>query len=196
MDHGTSADFVGGLSTLLKSASALKEGYASSAAYKSAGKNAKTAGNFEAKQYLQNAGQAVASSQRDAEQARRESALAISRGVAVAGASGGGVSDPTTEAIFAGLAGQGEYNALAALYNGTEQARGYKNAAAAAQYKGASDAAGYDMTAKAYKGYGYDSAIGTMLSGGATFLEKYGENSTDTYTPQGNIGTQTRRLNF
>ena len=66
------------------------------------------------------AGQAEASSQREAIEERRRADLLISRGLAVGAASGAGVSG--ISGILEGIAGRGEEAAGAARYEGVEKA--------------------------------------------------------------------------
>lgn len=89
---------------------------------------------IQAQQLAQNAGQERAAAQQNAIEERRKARLARSRNEAVAAASGGSASDPTVLAINEGLAGQGEYNALTALYQGEARAQGLEADAAAARY--------------------------------------------------------------
>jgi hypothetical protein len=61
-------------------------------------------------------------SQREALQQRRKTELALSRSQALAAAGGGLATDPSTLALESDIAGQGEYNALAALAAGQTRA--------------------------------------------------------------------------
>lgn len=67
------------------------------------------------------AGQAEASSQREAIEERRRADLLISRGIAVGAASGAGMSG--ISGILEGIAGRGEESAGAARYEGVEKAK-------------------------------------------------------------------------
>ena len=174
MEPGKASAITGGLGTLVSAFGSIFSGNAQSKAAKAAAKNTKNAAKFEAAQYNQAAGQERASSQRAAIEARRQGRLKQSRAVAVAAASGAGASDPTVMNIIADLAGEGEYNALTALYNGEESARGLEMKAKAAMFQGKSDASAYKSMSKAYKTNGYLEGVGTMLSGSASFFEKYG----------------------
>ena len=97
------------------------------------GAAADTAAGYQAQQLDQRAGQARASAQRAAIEQRRHAALAGSQLQARAG--GGGL-DPTVVDLASGIAGEGEYRALTALYEGEERARGDEMAAAAKRYEG------------------------------------------------------------
>lgn len=96
-----------------------------------AGQAQQTAANYQADSAEQNAGQQRAASQRVAQARRQEATLAASRAQAVGAASG--TVDPRIEAD---IAGQGEFNALSALYEGEEAARGLETDAALARFQG------------------------------------------------------------
>jgi hypothetical protein len=100
------------------------------------GLDEKKAAEFQAAQLRQNAGQAMASAQRDLYSVQEQTALVASRALAVAAASGGGASDPTVVKIMAGIAGEGSYRAAVALYQGEEKARAMLNQARAVEYQG------------------------------------------------------------
>lgn len=117
----------------------------------------------EAAQLEANAGIERASSQRRAIDERRQAKLAQSRGLAVAGASGGGIDDPTVLNLLSGIGGEGEYRALTALYEGEESARGME-AEAAARRRGA----------KATKTAGLLKGAGSIISAGSSLYDRYG----------------------
>jgi hypothetical protein len=102
-----------------------------------AGKAQAQAYEFQARQYQQQALADQASSQRKAIEERRKADLAISRGRAVAAASGAGASDVTVNELMGGIAETGDYNVLSALFEGDEAAAGKRMAASAARYQGA-----------------------------------------------------------
>ena len=81
---------------------------------------------FEAKQLEQKSKEERAASQRDALEARKQSAMVQSRQQAVAASSGGGAGSdaPTIMKLMADTAGRGEYQAQSALYGGEQRARG------------------------------------------------------------------------
>ena len=109
------------------------------------------------------AGQSFAASQRRAYQATREANLVSSAVTARAAASGGGATDTTVQNIQARVQGQGEYNALSALYEGRE-------AQAGLQTQAAMDRAVAGSVAKA----GLMRAGATILTGGNDLASKYG----------------------
>lgn len=119
---------------------------------------------FQAAQLDAQAGLKRASSQREAINEKRQARLAMSRGLAVAAASGGGADDPTVVNALAGIEGEGEYRALTALYNGDQEAIGME-AQADQNRKGA----------KAAKTAGLIGAAGTVLSAGASMFDRYGK---------------------
>lgn len=130
------------------------------------GRAAQKQADFQAAQLEQRAGQERAQAQRVAEDKRREASILASNLRAAAGASGGGVTDPTVSKLEADIAGQGEYNALAALFNGEEQALSNETQAAAARVSG-----------KTARKAGYLGAASDLLSGAAnsaTMFMKYG----------------------
>lgn len=113
----------------------------------------------EARQLEAKAGTERAISQRQAMEERRQARLAASRGLAVAAASGGGADDPTVVNTLANIAGEGEYRALTALYNGEETARGDEAQAKARRKE-----------AKNVKRASYFKAANTILSAGSSIM--------------------------
>lgn len=101
-----------------------------------AGLQAQRAAEYQAEQLRINAGQAQASSQREAYEADQKSQLVMSRTLAVAAASGGGASDPTVVNIIAKEAERGAYLRAVALYNGDERARSMLMEADSREYQG------------------------------------------------------------
>ena len=104
-----------------------------------------------------------ASSQRTAVEQKRQARLLQSRALAVAGASGGGVSDPGVVDLLARLSGEGEYRALTALYEGEESARSKEAQASARRQE-----------AKNVKKAALYTAAGKALEGGATMFTRFG----------------------
>lgn len=103
---------------------------------------------------------------------RRKARYLRSRALAVAGASGAGVSDPTVSDILTGIDTEGEMNALTALYEGRIRADNTRAQGRA-----------YAREGTARKGAAYGQAASTVLSGatefassgaGDTFFSKYG----------------------
>ena len=117
-------------------------GMASASAARTAGINQRIAADYKARQLEQNATQQIAASQRRAGEERRRAQLVASRALAVAGASGAGVSDPSVANLLADLEGEGAYRAGVAMYDAEEQARQMRMGAATSRYEGAIAEAG------------------------------------------------------
>lgn len=126
------------------------------------GQSAASAAEAEGIQAIAQAKSARATSQRQANEERRQGDLAISRAQAVAAAGGGGATDPTVLNIVGDIAGQSEYNALSALYEGT-------TAADTLEYQAKIKA----MQARDAKIAGYIGAGSKLLSGGASLYDRY-----------------------
>lgn len=132
-----------------------------------AGKAANVNAKFQAAQLEQQAGQERASSQRVAIEERRRAAIASSNAQAAAASSGGGATDPTVLNITGGIAEQGEYNALSALFEGEERARGLNLQATSRRMEG-----------KQARKAGYISGASTIIGGaGNALMAKYGPTS-------------------
>lgn len=123
-----------------------------------------------------NAGQERAAAQRTAAEDRRRARLAASRAQAVAAASGGGASDPTVTGLISDIQGEGEYRALASLWQGEDRARNLQ----AAAYDKRAEATGQRYTAGVYDWQGDEyrraaniKAISTLLSAGTGIAGKY-----------------------
>lgn len=106
------------------------------------------------------AGQTRASAQRGAAEQRRQARLAQS---ALQARAGGAGSDAGVIALDAGIAGEGEYRALAQLFQGEEEARGKQFAAANARASG-------DAAKKASR----TRAFSSILAAGSTLFDNYG----------------------
>lgn len=83
----------------------------------------KKAAKIEAAQLRQQATGEIAMASRAAEEADRQSRLLSSRALAVAGNQGGSLDSPDVVYALGDIAAQGEYNALAALYEGKTAAQ-------------------------------------------------------------------------
>jgi hypothetical protein len=128
------------------------------------GKAAESAGRFEAAQMNQQAGQERAASQRVAIEQRRRANLAISKSRAISAGSGAGASDPSVLNIEGNLAGEGEYNALSAIYQGEEAGRGYETGATAKRFEG-----------QQKRQASMIGAGSTIMGAGVSLLDKYGQ---------------------
>lgn len=109
-------------STIFQSAGLLGQGFA-----------AKAAGDYQAAQLEQRAGQMRASGQHDASEQRRRARLVQS---ALQARAGGGGLDPTVVQLSKDIAAEGEYRALTSLYEAEDAARGDEMAAAGARMQG------------------------------------------------------------
>lgn len=131
---------------------------------------------FQAWQAERDAGLAIAVSQRGALEERRQGELQASRALAVAAASGAGVSDPTMVRILANTQGEAAYRAAVALYEGEAQARNLRIEAAAGRVSG------MDALAEGYRlqqGYALR-AGGQALRGIASLYARYGQHGPGT----------------
>ena len=124
---------------------------------------------FESAQLRQQAGQDIAVSQQRAQEQLRQSRLVQSRTLAVAAASGGGVSDPTIVRMLSRVAGEGTYRANTALYEGEERARLKRMQAEASDYEGKTGIISGDMRAKAYN----TGAAASLFAGASSLYAKY-----------------------
>lgn len=108
----------------------------------------------------------VAASQRTAAEEVRQADLVASKALAVAAASGGGVSDPTMVDIIARTRGEGVYRANVALYEGAERSRAIRiSGAGGGDYNTGNVMAGYDAA-----------AAGKIGKAGLSLFAKYGMN--------------------
>lgn len=142
-------------------------------AAKAEGKQAEKVGEWQASQLRQRAGQERAAAQRQAIEERRQGDLAVSRARALSAGSGASASDTTVMNIYSDLAAEGEQNAMTALWEGEEAAKGLEMQAAGAQYEGAAAAQAGKFQSTATKRAGYLSGVGTAMSYGADFYSKY-----------------------
>ena len=128
-----------------------------------AGRQYKAQANWQAAQLRQNAGQAVAASQRDAINEDRRMQLVMSRAMAVAAGSDAGAKDPTVLKLLADYAAEGSYRKEAALYQGQERSNEMLDQADATQMQG-------DVYARSSKIHGASQmarAYGTFMRGSA-----------------------------
>jgi hypothetical protein len=142
------------------------------------GKQAQKMADYKADQLEQQAGQTRAVAQRKSSALRRQAALAESRTLAVAAASGAGAADKTVMDIMSGIYEQGELNAQAAIYEGEERARGMEMSAAGARIEG-----------KQAKRAGYIGAAGTIMGSAAQGL-------TAKYSPTGGMASGGMDIGF
>lgn len=123
------------------------------------GNAANRAAEFNAKQ-LEAAGKAeYAASTLEAAEENRQKELALSRARAVGAASGGGQDI----ALMGAIEEEGVMRGQNILWQGEEAMKGRKNQAAATRFEG-----------RQARNAGYLKAGSTLMSGGASFFEKYG----------------------
>lgn len=125
---------------------------------------------FEADQMEQNAEQAQAAAQRTAAEARHRSKLIASRALALGGASGAGMSDPTMAGILTDIGADGVYRSAVAIYEGDDKARRLRMGAEGAEYEGQVMEQGLHHKAKALE----KSALGSAMQMGGSLFSKYG----------------------
>lgn len=113
-----------------------KAAKAGSKAAKAQGKAQQEMNYFEAAQMESAAGQQQALAQRNAQDELRKSAIAQSQALAMAGASGAGVSDPDVTKILGDIAAEGRLAADTHLYNGDEAAKSLKINAKMSRWQG------------------------------------------------------------
>jgi hypothetical protein len=127
------------------------------------GSSAKQQGEAAGLQMEHVAGQERAGSQRVSAERRKSARYLASRAKALAAASGATADDPTVTNILNDIDAEGEYGALAAMYEGEERARGLEYGAKIARKQGQAA-----MTSSTI------SAGSTILAGGSSWYDKYG----------------------
>src|SRR6185437_4206868 len=101
-----------------------------------AGRAQNQAAQFEAGQIDSNAGQAIASGQRQMMDTEQRTRLAESSAIARAGASGVSADVGSPAAITGSIASRGSYQAMMDMFNGQSTATGLENRAAGVRYGG------------------------------------------------------------
>lgn len=130
------------------------------------GQQASRAASIEATQYDQRAGTTRATSQRQAIEERRQATLAASRAQAVAASSGADATSTDVTRAISDIAGEGEYRALTALYEGEDSAVGDEYKAKTRRYEGR-------MARRA----GNIAAMSTLLKGAGGMKSRFGASS-------------------
>lgn len=130
----------------------------------------KQALDFEAAQLRVNAGQAIAASQRGAEDARLRAELMASRAVVAAAAGGSAATDPGVARIVSDITGRGAYNAAVALYQGEDAARTLRTGADTKAYEGEVALQGGKDRSSAFMTKGF----GALGLGSTSLFAKYG----------------------
>lgn len=125
--------------------------------------------NFEASQLDQNAGQTEAAGQRASAEAIRDSEMAQSHALAVAGASGAGAMDPGVLRIISGLAGEGARAAQTEEYNARSNAEKMRTQAKATRYQGSQTVKASKIQAAATILGGVGQGVGNWYGAGRYF---------------------------
>lgn len=134
----------------------------------SAGQQASSAGSYNSTITKQAANNAAAAGEANAVQEDMKTNLLLSRNRAAAAAGGGSASDPSVVNNAEQIAGQGEYNTLTDLYNGTSKEQSLNEQANLEQYEGQS-AATTD----------YIKAGASVLNGASSLYSRYGSATTN-----------------
>lgn len=132
-------------------------------AQREAGKEGKAEAFFQAGQLEQRAGVTRGASQRAAIRELDVAENIQSRALALAAASGGGVTNPTVLNILADIEAEGEYRSLTQLYTGEDEARGME-----------AQAVSLRRTGRAKEKIGNLKSVGTILTGVSEWQSRYG----------------------
>lgn len=151
----TAAPYIGLATTAIQAYSSIRQGRA-----------AKANADAIALQQEREGKAAQAESQRIALNERKKANYAESRALAVASASGAGVSNPTVENILGKIQAEGDYRVLSSLYAGDTDAELANYAADTTRRQG-----------RARQRGAYLNAGSTILSGANDFYSKYGDSS-------------------
>lgn len=141
------------------------------------GRSAQASKDAQARQMDQQAGQERAASQRTAAEQLRQARLAQSRLQALAQ---GGGTDVGVVNLSKQIAGEGEYRALTALYEGEDRATGLEYGADVARVEG-----------KNAKLAGTIGAFSSILSGGSSMYSKFGAQDSPLSIDRDGIGITT-----
>lgn len=143
---------------------------ASGRAARQAAEQKKVAQQFQAVQLEQQAQVASALSQRAAAEDERQGRFQASRSLAVAAASGGGVTDPTVVNLIANTKGEAHYRANVSLYEGETRARSLRLAALSGNLTSDWE---MELGARTEEQYNI-AAAGTIIKGAGSLYAKYG----------------------
>lgn len=183
---------MGGLATTMSIAGGISSAYgqeaqgrAAQAQYNASAQNEKVSAEFEAKQADYLAGQAKAVSQIEAYQQRKTAALLASKALANAAGSGAGTSDPTVVDLISQIYAEGAYRSALAVYEGEEQARSYNISAAARRLGGQSAYNARTAEGQNIRNASQLSMFSSLLKGGSSFLDRYGDNFSKAPSPAG-----------
>lgn len=164
-------------------------------AYKDYGNSQIQEANFRSLQLDREAKRAQAESQRDAIEARRKTAIQLSRAQALAAASGAGALDPSVLNLMIGITGEGEMAANNALYEGNERASNLRFQGDVSRYQGylADKAARTSAKNTLFSGI---ATAGLNLAG--TLASNYGYDNPSAPTPEPGFtgGFSTQKTKF
>jgi hypothetical protein len=161
-----------GAGTILTSAGTLVGGFMKADAEEEMGRLQKGAADFEAQQIQMQAAESRASAQRQMFERQRLTKLALGTLQTRAAAGGGKATDENVLDLTSEIAGRGQYQALAELYNGENRARGLEDMAKAKRYEGDAKVYGANRSATG-------SRIGAVLGAGGTILSGLGSMARD-----------------
>lgn len=134
------------------------------------GERAQAMSQFEAWEAERRAGIAISISQRQAMEEERQGRFVASRALAVAAASGAGVSDPTMVRVIANARGEGAVRAATDLYEGEARSRQLRTEAAMGRLSGSEAAAEGAAKEEAMA----LASLGTTAKEGLSLYSKYG----------------------
>jgi len=142
---------------------------------------------FEATQMESAAGQQQALAQRNAQDELRKSAIAQSQALAMAGASGAGVSDPDVTKLLGDIAAEGRLAADTHLYNGDEAAKSLKVNAKMSRWQGDQARKGLNVQANSMLQQAKTQQLQTILNTAGSVATWYAGRPTTT-TPAATPG--------
>lgn len=132
------------------------------------GNAAKSAASAQSKQLAQNANTEAAVGERNYIQTEKKANYVKSKAAAQLANAGGDTSDPGSQDILSGITGEGDYQAMTALYNGQYASAGSQYGADVATAEGSAA-----KTASTYKG------ASNLLSGASSIYDKYSKGPTE-----------------
>lgn len=143
-----------------------------------------------AQQEEQEAGLAIAQSQRLSAEELRKGRYEASRALAVAAASGGGVTDPTIVNLLSKVKGESVYRSSLALYAGESRARKLRIQAAATTLAGTYADVQGNQTEQNYD----IAAWGSLFQGGSSMFAKYGGGGPNATSDAGSYVSPSNRM--
>lgn len=172
---------LGAVSTIVGTVGQIQQGIAQRSAAKAQirlGEHQRLVAERQAEAFEIEAGQKRAIGQRNAAELRRQGRLVLSRGQAVAAASGAGALDPTVIGLLGDVDREVEIRALNAMFEGEEAGRGLEFGAALERAGGEGQLFASRAEAQASRARATNSFLaagGTILSGGSSLFLKYSD---------------------